>query len=638
MMGGARPSHVYDAYLPKPPLTKRIINNYLRDPTASYWRFISADRELVKTRMKVDGKRETRATTDEGGDVDATLPMAILDVSTRPSHGFGLTAHVLTDNTAMEAVLGSKLFDRKFADSLQVARVLSSAVSALNALLESGIGTSLARPLYYLLSLLASDGHTPPSPESWMPPYQDYISGEGGFVFHVESFRDSWRGTDAFQMWSASAWSATTTEVHVELSDLVLEDPVCAAVWVVAISQRRTAHAAVHIYNVPGTDEGHDGLWTANFFRALREHPTTAEVSKRYLRAAGRVLRWAQDLVAGSGSMSGAFWLTALAHGHGFTDGEQNVLLNAANTVVGSERVYGPGVNPLVLWAYQQRFVQLDPGLEPYPYFTRAGDVAKFFSVYHFAVRAGLESRFAERGLDLMFTLSPLPSDEGRHDVTLHHEQLEQSKRASLEGLLPLSGVSLGPAEQFKLESDSLVESLYNADVVPSNTLPIWLVALCSGEQQPYDLGGEVAVARRPPVSGQSRAASSDVPVSLVTEVTGRSVFVTYGPEERCAPRVYLHSGGAYVSATPVRAVDLVSEECYEPETFDDLATIYVVPKTVLFKGDLRVFVATPPDCSASMVTALTHVRIPYGEVTVSDRPMLSLGDASTMLGDAFRF
>jgi hypothetical protein len=641
VMGSAHSLHVHNSYLPRPQLTQAIINNYLSDPMASHWDYIvtAYDRKIVS------GGKIERFEVDpgEGEDLEepfqVQMPLAVLDISNKPAQGFGLTAQVMTDQVAMVASLGSKIFDSRFAQQLVQPRVLDSALNALSHLLENGQGTSLARPLYYLLSLHLADGPmVPGNMLQHLPPMQLYEEGEGGFVVHFESFKASWVQPAAFEVWSASAHAATTTETHIELSEGILLNPINAAVWVTAVALRRNPLTAIHLYNVPD-----DPQWMVDFITHIEHAHDQPAVGARYLRAAGLVLHWAQELVAGSGSMSGALWLCALTHAHiRETDNSDTYMwTNALNTIAGSEIVYGPPTNPLVLWAYQQRYVELDSALEPIPYCTRKSDTARLISVYFVAVLAGTEAKLADQGYDYCYQLTPLTDPDpagGSNDLRLHHEQLEQAKRHAMEELFPLSGIRLRAVKGWQHRADSLAAEIEEAACVSLTSVPVWLIAQWSGRPQPFNMGSDINVERKPPL--RCRDATVDpqlIPTSVVTETTNRKVFATVGTTDRCRPRVFLHSEGKYVGLTVVQLSGLLQDGIYDEETYEDEpATMSLVPTTQLFGQDVRVFAATPHDCMSNMVAPLTNVRVPADKVTAAHRQPLPLGKAAEAYGAVF--
>lgn len=641
VMGSAHSLHVHHSYLPRPPLTQEIFNNYLDDPMASHWEYIvtAYDRKVVS------GGRIERNEIDpnDGEELDepfqVQMPLAVLDISNKPAQGFGLTAQVMTDRVAMEATLGSKIFDARFAQQLVRPRVLNSALAALSHLLENGQGTSLARPLYYLLSLHLADGPlVPGNLLEYLPPAQVYEEGVGGFVAHTESFEASWVQPSAFEVWSASAHAATTTETHIELSEAILLNPINAAVWVTAVALRRNPLSAVHLYNVPDEPQ-----WMVDFLNHIEHAHDQPAVGERYLRAAGLVLHWAQELVAGSGSMAGALWLCALTHAHvrKIDTSEEHMWTNALNTIAGSEIVYGPPTNPLVLWAYQQRYVELDSALEPIPYCTRKDDTARLISVYFVAVLAGTEAKLADQGYDFCYNMTPLTDSVpggGSSDLRLHHEQLEQAKRHAMEELCPLAGIRLRAVKGWKHRENSLASEIEEAPCVSLTSVPVWLIAQWSKRSQPFNMGSDVNVERKAPLRCRDATVPPNlIPTSVVTEVTGRKVFATKGTNDRCRPRVFLHSEGKYVDLTVVQLSGLLQDGIYDEETYEDEpATLTLVPTSQLFGQDVRVLAATPHDCMSNMVAPLTNVRIPADKVTAAHRQPLPLGRAAEAYGATF--
>jgi hypothetical protein len=625
--GGARPSYVHHDYLPKPRLTHEIFNNFLRNPSLRQWRYIMSgytNKALISSgvaKVEIDPNPP-----DSEALYQVIMPFAILDISSEATHGFGLTAEVMTDRMAMESTLISKIFDQKYANQLARARVTNSAITAANKLLEAGYGTSLARPMYYLLSVHLCDGPLLPDMSKYMPEPQDYAEGVGGYVLHPESFQESWNPLSAFEIWSASDHSAATTETHIELTEAVLLDPVNAAVWVTAIVLRRKRMTAVHIYNVPS-----DPQWSQDFYEHLMGTHNDQAVCTRYMRSAGKVFHWAQELVAGSGSLTGALWLCALAHGHlrGLDNVEGYMYLNAVNSFVASERVYGPPMNPLVLWAYHHRYVELDKELEPLPFINQKEDTAKLLSVYFVAVLAGVENMIASQGFDFLFHLSPLPDPapgirDG--DLRLHNDQLAAAKRDAMQRLVPRAGVKLIPVQGWKHRDDTLAIDLEAAHSVSMTTVPVWLVAMCSGISQPYDMGADIPVSRAAPPKMRSPAIGP-APKSVCTEVTNRKVFMTSGTNDRCKPSVYLYSDGTYVPLSVVQLMGILDDNLYDDEFYEeDVGTLSVVPTQYVFGQNVRVFAATPHDCMSNMVAPLTSVRVPISKVDEPLKEPLPLG------------
>jgi len=595
-----------------------------------------------------------------------------------PRHA--LRPSVITEQVGAESILVSKLYHERSRQAIADNRATSEAISVLNSALQHGVGTSLAGPFCTLLTAFATEFR------SLSPMTLGEYAAPLKIVCHRDSFQSSWRSQSSFSIWTSSGWFATTQSHYVELTDALLHKPDQAALWLFALTLRRVAFQTLHVYSCPieaesitvsgagviavvddesqpdsqsdaGASDLEDGdgepetsaddlIWAVTLVSRLvslyghDDHPLDQPVMKRAL---GQVLRWAQHLVAGSGSMTAAYQLMALTSYTQFSECESDedkecpdLHLNCFNATPGSTIARCGPVNPLVLWAYMNEMVALDPEEEPLPLNTTSHGVGMMATMFNIAMRTHSELATSAAGLDIYYTLCALPSSPDS-ELRFHHQQLALSAIDSLAPVLAGSGIAVKVGDP-----DTPVSQLYSTLVgcyvrdklcLASNTLPLWLVSVLSGETQVVPARGEVSVSRvvaPPPVAGDSLD-------DLVTETTSHSVFWTWGPSYPRAPDLYTYIDRRFGKPSMLCANAYVHDGVYTKDTYDQTATMMIVPKHYLYSAEVRTFALTPHDCTAECVAPLTHMRIPQGSIPVRDRPPMMLGDATSLLNSAFR-
>lgn len=619
----------------------------------------------------------------------ALVEPAFVHYANIPGQKLALDPAVITDQVGAESVLASKLFDPRSRQIIQETRATSEAVSVLNSALNHGIGTSMAGPLCTMMTAFATEFRSLSQVLSMEcePPER--------IVFHKASFQSTWRSQSSFVIWTSTGWFMTTQSHYIELTDGLLHKPDQAALWLFALTLRRVPFKTVHVYNCPikaktitvsgtgqievvdheppinsqsGADEAdleedlgvgegtetdeadepstEDVDWAVTLVQRLgslyghEDYPIDIPVM---MRALGQVLRWSQHLLAGSGSTTAAYKLMAATSYTQFSECESdegktcpNLHLNCWNATPGSTITECSAVNPLVLWAYMNKMVALDPQEEPLPLNTTPHGVGMVATVFNIAMRAHSEIAISQAGLDVYFTLANLPSSPDS-EMRFHHQQLVQSSIDSH------SSVTINCGIRTKVGNpDSLVCQLYsvfigyyarNKRCLSANTLPLWLVNVLSGEAQMMPPRGEVTVSRvvaPPPWSGDGLD-------DMVTETTDHDVFWTWGPSFPRSPDLYTYIDGKYGKPSMLCANAYIQPDVYNMDTYSQTATMMLVPKKYLYAHRVSTFALTPHDCTAECVAPLTHMRIPQGSVPVRDRPPMMLGDAASLLNSAFR-
>jgi hypothetical protein len=633
-MGGRTPFTVSSHLVKFDPVTEVIITRYLRDPTASYLTLIN--NAYTTCYMKHNYMNAHDVLTEAG----TVVTPSILESSSRQGPSAALDPRVVTESVAMESVLSSKLFDEKSRRTVEKARVLSEAVKTLLSALESGRGTSLGSTMHFLFTGMATHWRCMDDMEQYAPKF---------CTAKKETFQESWKSNAAFNIWTSIGWGDTSSINYIELTDSLIKQPRHAAVWVLANSMRRTPFEQVVIYdsgrdtetlplNYVGrdtADSDDDREWIADFNEAKDELLSGDGLSPATRKAVGEVTRWAQHLLAGSGSTTGAFILMALANYQTFECPAGNLPLNYHNSIVGTETILGPERNPLVTWALQHKMVTLDAADEPYPQSITPQNVGSIATVVSVALRAGFETRMSNGGLDIFYTIHGLQSPPG--EIATHHEQLAAAKRDMILSELQGTGIDMVSTvgDEMNAGNKAVIKDLQSHRCVPANTIPIWLVSTLSGQEGLYPVVDEVKVKRElPPEVKDYKNVDGTRPDCMVTRLSGR-IFWTDGPSVRAhqaQPEVHVVSRGRFV-----KPVQIESPVLFHTPHLQTIGTMFVIPTKTLFNSQLDMFAETPFDCSGSMITPLTHLRVPVGVVRPEHRKMVSLGAAVDDLTDAFR-
>jgi len=602
-----------------------------------------------------------------------------------------LEPSVITEQVGAESILVSKLFHERSRQIIAKVGATSEAISVLNSALNHGVGTSLAGPLCTLLTAFATnlDSLSQMHNSEYVAPLK--------IVCHRDTFQSSWRSQASFSIWISSGWFTTTQSHYIELTDELLHKPDQAALWLFALTLRRVAFHTLHLYNCPieaesitisgsgeievvdgesqpnsqsGADasdleeesplddasqpdsvdepeaSAEDVLWAVTLASRLAslyghvDHPLDVPVMERAL---GQVLRWAQHLVAGSGSMTAAYKLMALTSYTKFSECESdegkkcpNIHLNCFNATPGSTIAECGPVNPLVLWAYMNKMIALDPGEEPLPLNTTSHGVGMMATMFNIAMRTHSELATSAVGLDIYYTLCALPTTRDS-ELRFHHQQLALGAIDSLAPVLTGSGIRVKVGDP-----DTPVSQLYSTLIgcyvrdklcLATNTIPLWLISVLSGETQVVPSRGDVSVSRvvaPPPVTGDSLD-------DMATETTNQSVFWTWGQAYPRSPDLYTYIDRRFDKPSMLCARAYVHNDVYNMDTYDQTATMMIVPKHYLYSTEVRTFALTPHDCTSECVSPLTHMRIPQGAIPVRDRPPMMLGDATSLLNSAFR-
>jgi len=679
-LGGSTPFEIAHRFLPTSATARQIVRRFLRNPTASYYKLVNniySDVELCEELFDLEVMEDDNA---QGAKTLVHACFSNYANVAGPVHA--LKPSVITEQVGAESVLVTKVFDSRSRELITSTRATIEAITVLQTALTHGTGTSLAGPLCTLMTAQATGLRSltrQPLIQRHAPPKK--------LVFHKESFQSSWRSQSSFEIWTSSGWYTTTRSHYIELTDPLLHKPDQGALWLFALTLRDTPFEVVHIYNCPisadtiaigggaftvdghehvpnsqsGADEAElteeagsdasepsfneeDREWAstiASRFAALYGHEDYELDEEVTERALGQVLRWAQHLLAGSGSMTGAYKLMALTSYVKFSDHEEeddelrNLHLNCFNATPEATVTECGAANPLVLWGYMNSMVALDPREEPLPLNTTTHGYGMMATMFALALRAHSELKLSHVGLDIFYTLTGLPS-EPDSELRFHHQQLAQSSIDAVAPVLSETGVRVTVGDP-----DSRVCRLYSSIIgdyararlcLSTNTLPLWLLSVLSGEAQIVPARGEVTVARQiapAPTVGNG-------PQDLVTETTGRSVYMTWGPDFPRSPDLHTYINGEY-GRPSILCSGLVKSDVYKRDEYEQTGTMLLVPQHHLYSSIVRTFASTPHDCTSECIAPLTHLRVPQGSVPVRERPPMMLGEATSLLSTAFR-